>query len=727
VAAAAVYDEKQAAVEFTRAEKLLTEARSWTARHASSALHFDIATKRAEVVWSAVPPLSEVISLSEAAERTKREADLEANQVSAVLASTLSSLVEQRTEAERLRVSKATIERSLEEQGVNRGRLNEWALHAMDERVRQSKAPWHDDELWVLRHKVFAAAVDLHKSFLASNRDVVLGNLRCMLGVLTGDFPRYSLNEANPQTLWNTLFLVVSVVSTTFASLSRVFEGLGRESLGWLIIDEAGQATPQAAVGGIWRARRAVVVGDPLQVEPVVTVPEDAIDLLRKRCGIGNEWHPIRCSAQVLADRANPLGMELAGKWLGAPLRVHRRCLDLMFRVANAIAYENMMVHGTIGNDAEWLGDSCWIHVPASNATKHWIPAQGDIASRIVHRIAELAGLQGPERDANVYVISPFRMVSENMRGLLADTPEIREALRTVSGEDDEEKLKRIVGTVHTFQGKEAPVVVLLLGGDPTSPRAITGYAARTPNILNVALTRAKTKIYIVGDYYQWSSARYFRTLAEVLGEAGTRYLTAEQFAKRANLGPPILRNPVGRVSAQQPGIPLPEAVSVASQPGDDTAISLQGGTRPQRPYAVALSFAGEDRDYVEAVASSLQEASVSVFYDGYEEAGLWGKNLYSHLRYIYEEAAEYTVVFVSRSYAQKLWTSHELESAQARAFGERREYILPARFDDTHIPGIPKTVGYIDLRKKKPEDLAALIVKKIDEVRSHSNARHSG
>ena len=67
------------------------------------------------------------------------------------------------------------------------------------------------------------------------------------------------------------------------------------------------------------------------------------------------------------------------------------------------------------------------------------------------------------------------------------------------------------------------------------------------------------------------------------------------------------------------------------------------------------MSFAAEDRKYVEAVASSLRAAGVSVFYDRYEEAVLWGKNLYDHLRHVYAEAAEYTVIFSSKAYAQNV------------------------------------------------------------------------
>lgn len=82
-----------------------------------------------------------------------------------------------------------------------------------------------------------------------------------------------------------------------------MFSGLGRESLGWLLVDEAGQAAPQNAVGALWRCRRAVIVGDPLQLEPVVTVPWGGQRALLEGFKVTPVWAPSRSSAQQLADR----------------------------------------------------------------------------------------------------------------------------------------------------------------------------------------------------------------------------------------------------------------------------------------------------------------------------------------------------------------------------------------------------------------------------------------
>lgn len=130
--------------------------------------------------------------------------------------------------------------------------------------------------------------------------------------------------------------------------------------------------------------------------------------------------------------------------------------------------------------------------------------------------------------------------------------------------------------------------------------------------------------------------------------------------------------------------------------------------------YEVVLSFAGEDREYVERVAAILTEQGVSLFYDAYEEAMLWGKNLVEHLHKVYSGSARYCVMFISQHYAEKIWPTHERRSAFERAVAEKEEYILPARFDETEIPGLVKTIHYVDLRRKTPEQLADLILEKL-------------
>ena len=139
--------------------------------------------------------------------------------------------------------------------------------------------------------------------------------------------------------------------------------------------------------------------------------------------------------------------------------------------------------------------------------------------------------------------------------------------------------------------------------------------------------------------------------------------------------------------------------------------------------YDLAVSFAGEDRAIVERFVKLLQSAGLDVFYDADEQGELWGKDLYVHLDDVYKHKARFCVMFISEPYAKKRWTNHERQSAQERAFNENREYILPVRLDDTAIPGIRGTVGYLDLRRMKIEKIAEIAIDKVRLERGAARA----
>ena len=130
--------------------------------------------------------------------------------------------------------------------------------------------------------------------------------------------------------------------------------------------------------------------------------------------------------------------------------------------------------------------------------------------------------------------------------------------------------------------------------------------------------------------------------------------------------------------------------------------------------YEVALSFAGAQRVYVEQVAQTLQNRDIAVFYDEFEKIQLWGKSLAEELQAVYEHRASRVVIFVSKEWVEKAWPRHERQAALSRAVQESSEYILPVRFDDTPVPGLPSDVMYLRAEDYEPAALASMIAEKL-------------
>jgi superfamily I DNA and/or RNA helicase len=330
-------------------------------------------------------------------------------------------------------------------------------------------------------------------------------------------------------------------------------------ALGWLFIDEAGQTVPQAAVGALWRSRRAVVIGDPLQIEPVFSIPVKLIEALNRSTDPAADpvVQPHRSSVQTMADLSNGLGTWTAAredspdrKWIGSPLRVHRRCQDPMFGIANSIAYGGKMVHGlenrTPPGDPDPLGDSAWVHVPGATSDKQVVPEQVALVTEAV--VARyLARGELPQ----LYVISPFKRVGAALRAGLEDPEHWR---RLSAGPRAPRKYhlqkwcRERIGTVHTFQGKEAPMVWMVLGCDASRIGAVQ-WASEKPNLLNVAVTRAKHRFFIIGDVGLWGDARFFQIARQRLP-----ILSSEEFLRKAGaLGPSSIRGGARSIREERP------------------------------------------------------------------------------------------------------------------------------------------------------------------------------
>lgn len=349
----------------------------------------------------------------------------------------------------------------------------------------QMSNPWFDETYRVAQSKLFIMALRVRKQFLFENRK----NIKAAV-IVWEQQEKYLERKSVIEAAWNWINMTIPVISSTFASFSRMCKNLGAETLGHLFIDEAGQALPQAAVGAIYRSRHVMAVGDPLQIPPVLTLDSNTLYMLSRHFKVTEKYLSASASVQTLTDAASQYGFyrkedRSEDSWVGIPLWVHRRCRYPMFTISNVISYEKLMVQGV-----ESYGKTGWFDV-GGTADNKYVEAQGEF---LLQKLREMIDKNPKITDRNekdvIYVITPFSNVAYQLSQKLRKIHFTRY---------DEQGKPTNVGTVHTFQGKEAPIVFFVLGADRQSSGAAR-WAVTEANILNVAVTRAKEEFYIIGD-----------------------------------------------------------------------------------------------------------------------------------------------------------------------------------------------------------------------------------
>ncbi len=380
----------------------------------------------------------------------------------------------------------------------------------------QESCPWVYEKYNELREELFYQALQLNKSFVLTSK-CVKQNLQRLLALWDGKYTnKDSVNSYGE--LLNTLLLVIPVVSTTFASVESFLSNIQQEELGLLIIDEAGQATPQSALGALWRTQRAIIVGDPLQVEPVLTVPKELVKRFADEYNIPEYYRIPEISVQMLADQMNEYGgyRNINGEqiWLGCPLVVHRRCINPMFNISNQIAYESKMFLKSPEpkeNTRFAIDYSVWFDIKGrENGNKdHTVRNQIDFAEKMFVKSVEVFN-----GFPDLFIITPFRQVADNLRKMMRS---VLSQSKYIENENIDEWIKEHCGTVHTFQGKEANEVILVLGCDNQTGIGAARWVGEKPNIINVAVSRAKYRIAVIGDYNLWKDIPNVQVLCKYL------------------------------------------------------------------------------------------------------------------------------------------------------------------------------------------------------------------
>jgi very-short-patch-repair endonuclease len=247
-------------------------------------------------------------------------------------------------------------------------------------------------------------------------------------------------------------------ISTTFSS-RRCLPYFSREFLfDYVIMDEASQVDVATGALALSCARNAVIVGDKMQLPNVVTTAdkERAREML-ERCNINEAYDYSRHSFLSSVEALIPDVPQTL-------LREHYRCHPKIIEFCNRKFYDNQLLVMT-----KDLHEQDVINVYRTNEGNH---CRGHVNRRQIDVIIReiLPGINGL-RVEEVGIITPYRDQAAEIRAVVPEIP---------------------AATVHKFQGREKDVIIISTVDDRITP------FADDANLLNVAISRARSKLFLV-------------------------------------------------------------------------------------------------------------------------------------------------------------------------------------------------------------------------------------
>jgi len=381
----------------------------------------------------------------------------------------------------------AMVSRGNDPSQIRGERLNQWEFQGDTDLT--SPQNWLDINL---RHRLFELAVCYYEARFFEEQQ-----RRGQLAL--------QHNKQTPNDLlawWHHVAMLAPVFVTTMYSGPRFFQADNKERLfegiDLLIVDEAGQVAPEVCVGMMALAKRALVVGDSQQLEPVWSIPKSVDWANIEGFRLSSFHHPsslestgaMASNGSVMRMAQQASSVEVPNFAPGALLREHRRCPKQIITFCNDLAYKGLIRPMKSDNPDGLLPHLGYAHVKGrmerykgSNQNKEEAYA---IAEWLHRRTPELLKHYKTSRLQDIVaVVTPFRAQAELIRNKMTD---FSRALGECT-----------VGTVHSLQGAERPIVLFSTVYTTFSASKKYFFDAGV-SMLNVAASRAKDSFVVFGD-----------------------------------------------------------------------------------------------------------------------------------------------------------------------------------------------------------------------------------
>lgn len=255
-----------------------------------------------------------------------------------------------------------------------------------------------------------------------------------------------------------------------------------------LIIDEASQCDIASALPLLYRAHRVVIIGDPMQLRHISTLPKQQDQQLLSKYNLINDYPGWAYSTRSLFDVASSM---CRSEDIVALQDHHRSHADII-GFSNEVFYDGRLRVATnydrLLRPREDEPAIRWIDI----AGKTVRPAAGGAVNEIEARavVDEISRLVTEGYQGSIGVVSPFRVQADRIRDLVRFDDELSKRLDKSFLSD----------TVHKFQGDERDIIIFSPVISSGVAKGAIGFLKSTPNLFNVAVTRARAALVIVGD-----------------------------------------------------------------------------------------------------------------------------------------------------------------------------------------------------------------------------------
>ena len=276
----------------------------------------------------------------------------------------------------------------------------------------------------------------------------------------------------------------------------------------YVIIDEASQCDIASIIPLLYRAKHAVIIGDPKQLSHIAELSKQQDLTLIQKYNIPPAWSYSQTSLYGLAEG------KVSNEDI-VQLRDHFRSCAEIIEFSNEVFYDGTLRTATrYSNLKTPAGEKPGIRwIDISGDTKR--PSSGSAYNQAEARaiVSELKRLVSTGYTGTIGVTTPFRKQADEIKAIL-------EKYEPSLYDDLLKKHEFIADTVHKFQGDERDLMIFSTVVTKNAPTSTVGFLGSTGNLFNVAITRARAMLVIVGDYAYCRSCdvSYLRKFAEYCG-----------------------------------------------------------------------------------------------------------------------------------------------------------------------------------------------------------------